>query len=872
MVAKASGPWEVDEFTTTEKKWSEKDNTERITFVAIQCLKALLMLCLLYLFIVSLSLMANSFRILGGKASGRTFRDTELFDNPIAGLVAGILVTVLVQSSSTSTSIIISMTAGGLMTTKNAIPMIMGANIGTSVTNTIVSLGHMGKKDEYRRAFAGATVHDMFNFLNVCVFLPLEFITGMLRHLSGSIVDVFDITDEEEKEASTEILKAIVKPINDRILAIDKKLITSIAEATTDAELKRYDDVSIIKHKQKDDNHMFLDTPMSDGAAGVLMVFVSLGFLTLCLILMVKVLQSIFRGHVAIWTRKMVNIEFEAVPGLANYFLIMGGALLTLVFQSSSVTTSTLTPLVGIGLIRLEKMFAFTVGANIGTCVTGILSALVTDKRKTGLTVALSHLLFNVLGAVIWYPIPFIRNIPIGMARLNGNMAADKAWWPWVYILVVFIGLPFVLLALSAVSAWLLCPFLLILAIMISITILRLTCSNFLPTLLQRDPSWLPRPLCVAPPEEIDMDDSSHAAASSADIGAGDWQSAAIAWGGGWFIIFALLVALTNAKWADIKYPSFDGRDHIGFSAWRACNYGYEEKDMAWAQPYNPSLCDTAVLNTCGATAESLNNCDQASFADVPLNNEKYQESWKSCRDQCSMEKWLQWCENRLCDGTKHKVQCQNVSDAVMRPFVVTYGPSDAFGSKDRAWVKGDRCRNLEDFCDNSNSMKVVGDLGCASLAFAFVGHVSVMVYNSRYKVRDLGKVLVFGLINWVLMCIFSFASWVHYLVVGSEKTTCIVEDISSTGAVLATGAFTDIANQSYTLGYVIGSWILSIFVILAIMGRLANGPNVRSKSVPRELDARKEISKPKQEEILETIVVGKGDTLLQAEGAVVEI
>merc|ERR1719352_1954971 len=143
-------------------------------------IKVILAILILYLFIISLGLMANAFRILGGKTSGRAFRDSELFDNPLAGLVTGILVTVMVQSSSTSTSIIITMTAGDLIEVKNAIPMIMGANIGTSVTNTLVSLGSFANKDEYRRAFAGATVHDCFNLLTVLLLLPIEAITGLL--------------------------------------------------------------------------------------------------------------------------------------------------------------------------------------------------------------------------------------------------------------------------------------------------------------------------------------------------------------------------------------------------------------------------------------------------------------------------------------------------------------------------------------------------------------------------------------------------------------------------------------------------------------------------------------------------------------------
>merc|ERR1712100_801823 len=102
----------------------------------------------------------------------------------------------------------------------------------------------------------------------------------------------------------------------------------------------------------------------------------------------------------------MGNLETPALPFLASYVLIVFGMGITILFQSSSVTTSTLTPLCGIGLVRLDKMFAFTMGANVGTTVTGILSALVSDKRKTALTVAFAHTLFNVLGMLLWYPIP----------------------------------------------------------------------------------------------------------------------------------------------------------------------------------------------------------------------------------------------------------------------------------------------------------------------------------------------------------------------------------------------------------------------------------------------------------------------------------
>ena len=53
--------------------------------------------------------------------------------------------------------------------------MVMGANIGTTVTAKIVSLGHITRKSEFRRAFAASSVHDTFNLVTVAIMLPLEY-------------------------------------------------------------------------------------------------------------------------------------------------------------------------------------------------------------------------------------------------------------------------------------------------------------------------------------------------------------------------------------------------------------------------------------------------------------------------------------------------------------------------------------------------------------------------------------------------------------------------------------------------------------------------------------------------------------------------
>ena len=163
----------------------------------------------LYFFICSLSFLASGFRLVAGRQAGALFRNSDVFSNPIAGMLGGVLVTVLVQSSSTSTSIVITMVAADLFTVPQAISLVMGANIGTSVTSTIVALMQSQDRDEFRRAFAAATVHDMFNFLSVMILLPLEAITGYLYHLSGALLPA---GLEQDKEMKQDILKKLTKP------------------------------------------------------------------------------------------------------------------------------------------------------------------------------------------------------------------------------------------------------------------------------------------------------------------------------------------------------------------------------------------------------------------------------------------------------------------------------------------------------------------------------------------------------------------------------------------------------------------------------------------------------------------------------------
>jgi sodium-dependent phosphate cotransporter len=133
-----------------------------------------------------------------------------------------------------------------------------------------------------------------------------------------------------------------------------------------------------------------------------------------------------------------------------GYLAMLIGAGLTILVQSSSITTSTLTPLVGMGILRLEQMYPLTLGANIGTTITGILAAMVADGTGP-LQVALAHLFFNVTGIIIWYPIPFMRRVPLAAARALGK--ATRIWrgFPLLYIFMAFFVIPILLLGISLI-------------------------------------------------------------------------------------------------------------------------------------------------------------------------------------------------------------------------------------------------------------------------------------------------------------------------------------------------------------------------------------------------------------------------------------
>lgn len=359
--------------------------------------RVLFLLLLLFVFLLGVQGLGDGFKLLGRDVVEAFFRATA---NPFVALIIGILATTLVQSSSVTTSMIVGLVAApeNPLPLANAVPMIMGANIGTTVTNTIVSLAHIGHKQEFRRAFSAATCHDFFNYIAVLLLLPLELFTGLLSRTAAATTGLVVgwQTGRTYESPFGDLLKAAFKPVKEGAKAI-----------ATNPQIQ-----------------------------AILLILVSAVFIFVALTLLVKTMRGLLQSRV----ESGVLGSF----GQSAAVTMMIGVVVTIMVQSSSITTSLLIPLAGAGIITLEQAFPITVGANIGTTVTALLASLAVtgENAAAGITIALVHFFFNVIATVIIYPIPAIRALPLKAARWLAAVAVESRIVAIAYVAGLFYILP----------------------------------------------------------------------------------------------------------------------------------------------------------------------------------------------------------------------------------------------------------------------------------------------------------------------------------------------------------------------------------------------------------------------------------------------
>lgn len=338
----------------------------------------------LYLFLLSIDLLGSAMRLFGEGFAETLIASTS---NPLVGLFIGILCTSVVQSSSLTTSIVVGLVGSNALTIASAIPIIMGANIGTSVTNMLVSLAHLNRSAEFRRSFAAANVHDFFNFLSVLALFPLQHYTNFLGHTAHAMAELFQNAGG----------LTLFNPL---------KAATAPAAACLCAAARN---------------------PW-------LLLVIALALLFFALRQLVRVLKALVVAKTGSWFDKFLfKHQFRA-------FVV--GLLLTVLAQSSSITTSLVIPLCGAGLLSLRQIFPYTLGTNIGTTVTAILASMVT-ANPSAVTVAFAHLLFNVSGTAVWWP---LQKVPVYLADTIAAYAVRNRIFPIAYIFAMFFVIPLIVI------------------------------------------------------------------------------------------------------------------------------------------------------------------------------------------------------------------------------------------------------------------------------------------------------------------------------------------------------------------------------------------------------------------------------------------
>ncbi|CAH8204815.1 Na/Pi symporter [Vibrio aestuarianus] len=355
---------------------------------------------MLYLLLLAVAMVGSGFKWATGDQAKVLF---EFASHPIAGLMIGLVATALIQSSSTVTSIIVGLVAGGLPV-ETAIPMVMGANIGTTVTNTLVSLGHVRCQQEFKRAFASATIHDFFNLLAVLIFLPLEMMFGILEKISHWLVSPLLATGDMSMKG-LDFIKPITKPV---VSGLQSQL-----------------------------------SVFGDTIGGIALIVLGIATIFVAITAMGKLMKSLMVGRAKELLKNAI--------GRGPLHGILSGSIVTVLVQSSSTTTSLMVPLVGTGVLKVRDVYPFTLGANIGTCITALLAATAVSGEFAvfALQIALVHLVFNIMATAFIFGIPFLRELPIKGADLISDMAVKNKAVVAGYLLSVFVVLPGAILALT---------------------------------------------------------------------------------------------------------------------------------------------------------------------------------------------------------------------------------------------------------------------------------------------------------------------------------------------------------------------------------------------------------------------------------------
>jgi sodium-dependent phosphate cotransporter len=264
--------------------------------------------------------------------------------------------------------------------------------MGTTFTAFLVALSHISSKKEFRRGMAAALIHVLFNIFAAILFFPLEIFGGVLSGLSQLCTAGLQKALGGQAVWLGNGIRSLVSPISSQLVS---------------------------------------------GTSGSwLWVLIGLGMLFGCILLFRTVLRILWMGDYA---RKLNDTFF------AKKWQALGwGAGLTAFIHSSTVTTSLVVPLTAQGAIHVRKLVPFIVGANIGTTLTALIASA--GRSDVGVSLAFSHLLFNLLfGTVIF----FVPQASLGLvlaARWMAKLFATRRSMALLFLILFYFAVPLVVI------------------------------------------------------------------------------------------------------------------------------------------------------------------------------------------------------------------------------------------------------------------------------------------------------------------------------------------------------------------------------------------------------------------------------------------
>ncbi len=365
-------------------------------------LRACLFCVLVFLFLVAVKLFGDSAKLLTVTYEDGWNSLLDNLQNPFLSLSLGIFLTAVMQSSSATTSIAVAMVATGTLTVEQAVPFVMGANIGTSITSTIVSLGHIGDRKVFSRAYSAGALQDTFNLSTTLVLFPLEICFHFLSRMAHALSNFLPIGSSAAGSGGS--WNPLPFLVNLPVEFIHKTF------------FERW-------------------CGLNNTAMAIFMMILGLGILFFALIQITKNMKILMESRIEELLNRVLSKN-----GLLG---IVIGLVVTMIIQSSSITTSLLVPLVASGVLKLETIYPILIGANIGTTITSLMAAMAYSGAggAAGLTLGLVHFLFNLCGALMYYPIPWMR-WPLWGAHLLEHLAQKSRRYVITWIALIFFIIP----------------------------------------------------------------------------------------------------------------------------------------------------------------------------------------------------------------------------------------------------------------------------------------------------------------------------------------------------------------------------------------------------------------------------------------------